>query len=411
MASVPSPAVAFVGRHQSGKTTLIEKVIAGLAARGLDVGSIKHHSHAGFEIDYEGKDSFRHRQAGATDTIIAAPGKVARVKAIEEEAECDALVAAMPGHDIVIVEGYRKSGLPTIEVMRSGNEADRAVARWLAETAQQGGSLNADSAQLGKLGSESGKAPTAATVAFATDIDEVHEAARHLGIPSFSLNDADGIVSFIVERYVRKRITVVIQAGGESKRMGRSKATVPFLGRPLICRLIERLGPVADELIVTTNEPENLGFLEDEFPQLSIRLVRDRFDVRGSLPGLCTALEAASHPFVAVIACDMVFASPSIVVSEALCMVEEDADVVVPVNKHGFEPFHSLYRRDACLPVALRLYEQGEKRVRLLFDDESLNVRLFSRSEIMGYGPTMRAFINANTAEELARLEEELSLG
>ena len=68
---VPSPAVAIVGRHNSGKTTLVEKLIAQIVSRGLDVGSIKHHSHKDFEIDHPGKDSYRHRAAGASETVIA----------------------------------------------------------------------------------------------------------------------------------------------------------------------------------------------------------------------------------------------------------------------------------------------------------------------------------------------------
>ena len=63
MIDIPSPAVAVVGRHNSGKTTLIERLIAELTGRGLDVGSIKHHSHRGFDIDIPGKDSYRHRAA------------------------------------------------------------------------------------------------------------------------------------------------------------------------------------------------------------------------------------------------------------------------------------------------------------------------------------------------------------
>ena len=79
MTDIPSPAVAVVGRHNSGKTTLIERLIAELVGRGLDVGSIKHHSHRGFDIDIPGKDSYRHRAAGASETVIAAPGQVARI--------------------------------------------------------------------------------------------------------------------------------------------------------------------------------------------------------------------------------------------------------------------------------------------------------------------------------------------
>ena len=74
MVYIPSPAVAVVGRHNSGKTTLVERLIAELVARGLDVGSVKHHSHAGFDIDYPGKDSYRHGRAGGRHSRSRANG-------------------------------------------------------------------------------------------------------------------------------------------------------------------------------------------------------------------------------------------------------------------------------------------------------------------------------------------------
>ncbi|MDE8703764.1 molybdopterin-guanine dinucleotide biosynthesis protein B, partial [Adlercreutzia equolifaciens] len=85
MVNIPSPAVAIVGLHNSGKTKLIEALIAELVGRGIDVGSIKHHSHRGFDIDYPGKDSYRHRAAGASESVIAAPGQVARIQTVEGE--------------------------------------------------------------------------------------------------------------------------------------------------------------------------------------------------------------------------------------------------------------------------------------------------------------------------------------
>lgn len=417
MLNVPSPAVAFVGRHNSGKTTVLVKAIAELCTRGWDVGSVKHHSHVGFEIDYPGKDSYRHRQAGASETVIACPGQIARVKTIEGEVECSEIVHSMVGHDIVLVEGYRKSGLPTIEVMRSGNAADEQVAEVFAEGARQGWELGVDFVQFGKksdavanegdaaaLSSIAEKMPTANTVAVISDIPSVEEAARTYGIPCFDLDDTAGLCDFLEEHYVRPRVTVVIQAGGESRRMGRSKATVPFAGRPLICRLVERLAPVADDLVITTNEPDNLAFLHSAFPQYNIQLVCDEFDFRGALPGLYTALQAARNPYVAVVACDMVFASSSLVVAEALAMKESGADVVVPVNKHGYEPFHAMYRRLACLPAVRAALDRGEKRAQAFFGD--VNVKEFPQSKVLEAEPMGGCFINANTPEELHAIEE-----
>lgn len=418
MMDIPSPAVAIVGRHNSGKTTLMEKLISELTARGLDVGSVKHHSREGFEIDYPGKDSYRHRAAGATETVIAAPGQVACVKTVEGELECADIVRRMPGHDIVLVEGYRKSGLPTVEVMRAGNPSDARAAEVFAEGARRGWPLDADFTQLareaslpdGSLGESRGeegfspeKLPAVATVAVVTDIPKAREAAYTYGIPAFGLEAIAPLADFLQERFARRRITVAIQAGGESKRMGQSKATVPFAGRPLICRLVERLAPAADEVLVTTNEPESLVFLRDDFPDLDIRLVRDAFDERGALPGLYTALSAASCPHVAVVACDMVFASPSLALAESLAATESGADAVVPVNRHGFEPFHALYLPSRCLPAIEAALGRGELRAQSFFGDVELYE--FSREEVMAAEPRGGCFLNANTPEDLRAFE------
>ena len=412
MIDIPSPAVAIVGRHNSGKTTLVVKIIEELVARGHDIGSVKHHHRENFEIDIPGKDSYRHRHAGASETIIAAPGQVARIKTIQGEMECAQIVRSMPGHDVVIVEGYRKSGLPTIEIMRSGNEADAKVAAAFAQGAREGASLGTDFIQESR-GDRAfvadpdleQKMPTANTIAVVTDIPEACEAADTYGIPAFDLDDVAGLADYLEAHYLRPKVTVVIQAGGESRRMGQSKALVPFAGRPLICRIVERLSPVADELIITTNEGDKLAFLDEMYPELKIRRVPDLHKCRGALPGMHTALEASTNPYVAIVACDMLFASARLVVAEALAMKESGADAVVPVNKHGYEPFHAIYRRSTCLPAVRALLECGDKRAQSFFDQ--IDIREFAQSEVLVAEPMGGCFINANTPDELHKLEEQ----
>lgn len=416
MVEMPSPAIAVVGRHNSGKTTLVVKLISELAARNYNVGSIKHHGHGDFEIDHPGKDSYRQREAGATETVIASPVKMARVKTLDHEIECSEIVASMPGHDIIIVEGYRKSGLPTIEVFRSENNSDKAVAQAFLKGAQEGVNLGVDHIQEYRKSKNpdfaeheadiTSKMPTSATVAIVTDISEAQEAAKIYGIPSFELDDVSEITDFLEQRYVRPKVTVVIQAGGESRRMGQSKALVEFDGRPLICRLVKRLLPAADELVITTNEPEKLAFLDDDFPDAGITLVSDRRDVRGALIGMETALEAANCPIVSVVACDMVFASPSLVVAEAIEMTETEADAVVPVNKHGYEPFHASYRKDSCLAAVKRALAEGKSRVQSIFQDPDIEVIEFSQNRVLEVEPRGGCFINTNTPEELAHIEK-----
>lgn len=418
---LPSPAISVVGRHNSGKTTLVERLIAALTQQGLDIGSVKHHGHAGFQIDIEGKDSYRHRQAGATETYIASPGQVAMVATIDGEVECGDLVAYMPGHDLVIVEGYRNSGLPVIEVMRAANPHDELVARAFDEASRAGAPLSTDFVQAARdvcQGSQKEwseeadlreKAVGARTVAVASDIQLAHQAAARYGIPAFDIDDVAGIAAFLRERFARPRMSVVVQAGGESRRMGRSKATVPFCGSPLISRVVSRVAPVADELVITTNEPENLRFLFQEFPHVALRMARDGYDTRGALPGLCTAFNAAAYPLVSVVACDMVYASARLLAAEYARLSGCDADACIPCNIHGFEPFHGVYRRDVCLDVAQGMMAAGEQRVQDFC--HRLRVEPFSRRDVLEAEPGGRCFINANTPEELAKAEQAILEG
>ena len=378
----PSPAVAFVGRHNSGKTTLVVKVIAELVARGLNVGSVKHHGHCDFDIDVPGKDSYRHREAGSRDVVVVSPTRYARIRELNEELECDSIVADMPDHDLVIVEGFRESGLDTIEVMRQENERDLPAARQFIET---------------------GKVRGGSPVAVVSDIDAVFEAAGKFGVPAFNIDDYVAVADFLQRHYARPKLTVVIQAGGESRRMGQSKATVPFLGEPLLTRIIGRVSCVADELIITTNEASKLGFVSELDIPCPVRLVHDTCDVRGSLRGLQTAFEAASKELVAVVACDMVFASARLIVAEASVAHAEHVDAVVPGNKFGFEPFHAVYRKDACLAAVVESLELGRTRARDFFD--LVKVRPFMSDEVTRAVPQRGCFINVNTPEELARVE------
>ncbi len=196
--TLKSPAIAFVGRHNSGKTTLVTQVIAQLCALGLDVGSVKHHGHRGFEVDVEGKDSWRHRQAGANEVAVASPDKMALMRELSHEMEVDEIIALMEPHDVVIVEGYRGSaGIPMVEIMRAANERDAVAAAEFVRAVRQTGRLDYDDANLGK---DAGRMPDSSTVALASDIPEVQEAARSIGMRAFGLDDAPAIAEYIASR-------------------------------------------------------------------------------------------------------------------------------------------------------------------------------------------------------------------
>ena len=114
--------ISIVGRSQSGKTTLIEKLIPVLKGRGYKIGTIKH-SHHIFDFDKTGKDSWRHKDAGAETVIIASPGKIAMVKNDYQES-LDSLQKFFGDLDLVITEGYKKEDKPKIEVVRAARQTD-----------------------------------------------------------------------------------------------------------------------------------------------------------------------------------------------------------------------------------------------------------------------------------------------
>ena len=96
---------------------------------------------------------------------------------------------------------------------------------------------------------------------------------------------------------------------------------------------------------------------------------------------------------------------PRLVVAEAIALKESGADAVVPVNKHGFEPFHAIYRRSSCLPAVTELLKNGVKRAQSFYD--RISIRQFTQAEVLEAEPMGGCFINANTPEELHKLEEQ----
>ena len=192
-------------------------------------------------------------------------------------------------------------------------------------------------------------------------------------------------------------LTICIQAGGQSSRMGEDKALKPFLERPLIQRVIEQLSPIADELIVTTNRP-------DEYAFLNLRLISDLKPGRGALGGLYTAIASAAHPIVAVVACDMPFASSTLIRAASKLLLEEEADVVIPKSEEGYEPLHAVYRRETCLPAIEAAIAADLWKVIAWFPQ--VKVRVLRPDEIQRYDPLGLAFWNVNTPEEFAEAEK-----
>ncbi len=158
------PIVAIVGNSGAGKTTLVEKLVASLNERGLKVGTIKHSCHP-HPMDMPGKDSWRHKQAGAKKSAFAGPGSLQLVMDTPEQPEPEKIASLyMEDMDIVIVEGFKHTGVDKIEVVRAG----------IAE----GPSLG----------------PAQGLIAIATDME-----LKNQTVPVLNLNDTAEIVSFLLK--------------------------------------------------------------------------------------------------------------------------------------------------------------------------------------------------------------------
>lgn len=160
------PLITIIGKSGCGKTTILEKLVAELKRRNYKLGTIKHHSHRGFEIDKPGKDSWRFAQAGSDHVVIASPDKIASYRKIERELSLDEISAGVSDVDLILVEGYKQAEKPSLEVVRAANSHELIGSR------EQRFAVVAD---------------------FPLD----------LGVPQFGLDDVQGIADLIEVRFLK----------------------------------------------------------------------------------------------------------------------------------------------------------------------------------------------------------------
>lgn len=160
------PVVSIVGRSESGKTTLIETLIPELRRLGYRIGTIKHTHHA-LDIDQTGKDSSRHRAAGAQTVILASSGQIAMIKATPSDSVAG-LIKYFDDVDLLITEGYKREKTPKIEVLRAEVHTELLCRN------------------------------DPGLIAVATDADIT------VNVPVFRLDDAAPIAAFIEQRFLKR---------------------------------------------------------------------------------------------------------------------------------------------------------------------------------------------------------------
>ncbi len=186
-------------------------------------------------------------------------------------------------------------------------------------------------------------------------------------------------------------LTVAIQAGGESSRMGRDKSFVLYQGRPMIEVVREQVKGLGEELILITNDPEPYAYLQ-------LPLYADQYPGCGPLAGIHTSLKSASYEHVLIVACDMPLLNQPLL--RYLISLRETADVIVPRWGKFPEPLHAVYSR-ACLPAVESYLEAERFKITGFYAD--VEVRYIDKEMIARFDPQGRSFTNVNTPADLTK--------
>ena len=201
-------------------------------------------------------------------------------------------------------------------------------------------------------------------------------------------------------------ISAVVVAGGKSVRLGQDKRRLRLWGREgptLLERTVRLMAAHCDEVVVVLNDPETWSGLQ-------ARLVPDLLPGSGSLGGIYSGLEAATHPYVFAVAGDMPFLNPALIT----WMVEQprDYDVLVPRvegakarNRLGVESLHGIYSR-ACREPIRRQLDAGNPQVIGFFSQ--VRVKIVEPEVVKTFDPEGVAFKNVNTPDELDEVRQLL---
>lgn len=187
------------------------------------------------------------------------------------------------------------------------------------------------------------------------------------------------------------QLTVAIQAGGQSSRMGQDKSFVLFQGRPMIEVVGDTVKGLGDELILIANRPE-------DYAHLGLPIHTDLYPDHGPLGGIFTAVTAASHPHTLVVACDMPWLNRDLL--RYMIALRQEADVIVPRWDKYPEPLHAIYGK-ACLPAIEAKLQAKQLKITAFFG--RVQVRFVEREEIEQFDRHGRSFANINTPQDLAQ--------
>jgi molybdopterin-guanine dinucleotide biosynthesis protein A len=203
------------------------------------------------------------------------------------------------------------------------------------------------------------------------------------------------------------RVSGIILAGGQSRRMGRDKALLAFDGAPLIARVIARVQQVCSDALIVANDV-------DTYARFGVPVIRDVYPGKGSLGGIYSGLQAARGESVLAVACDLPFLNDALLCH--LISLAPQADVIIPrayaptgkaksatrydqlaVKESGLQATHAIYSRRCLEPMRARLLG-ADLRIINFFDE--VRVRVVEPDEVAQFDPQMLSFLNVNTPED-----------
>lgn len=211
-------------------------------------------------------------------------------------------------------------------------------------------------------------------------------------------------------------VSLIINAGGESRRMGQPKEylPVPPHNHPLILHIIQRLQPLHfEQIIIVSNDPTLPEILNLHLNQLStaiqivpITVLADQYPAMGPLAGIATGLNAlAQDAWGLCVACDMPL------LNGLLCQyllqllpqssINNSVDAIVPITSGRPQPLHAIYNH-RCLSVIESTLQAGERRMTSFLSDSSIQVRWVDEAEMLPFDPELHSFWNANTPDDWA---------
>ena len=333
--------VAVSGIKNTGKTRLIEALLPELAERGLRTAVIKHDGHS-FAPDRPGTDSFRFLTAGAVGTAVFDGEKYQLVR--RAAIDISALLAQFPEADLILLEGFKYTGFPKLELLRGG-VSETAVCR------------------------------PSTRLAFVSD-----RTAPEPGFALFHPDNVSGIADFLFSfAGCGSRFSAILLAGGKSARMGNSKAELPFDGMRMIDHQVQRLRMLGIDDIVIAGYAGSVP---------GARSVPDERPHMGPVGGLKAGMDAAVHEKCLVLSVDAPLV-PFGVLFELM---------------HGHQRGISVIEHEGQLEPLIGVYDRSLKDVcaELLAGERASVRRLFDRSvfQTLHCEADTLLLSNCNTPEE-----------